>query len=174
MKIKIYIDFDGVIQDTWDIIYQNYMTQYSTKKIDDKILKKSMLDLGWNVILENSKEINGSYEKIHYLMKNYQVFILTKVNSIEEQKAKTLFLNNKNIFNVIFVPYDSSKSDFVKPFGSILVDDVIYNLEEWEQKGGIPVLFNEHMKNEDSYGNKSNKFIIIDDLLKICDIIKNR
>ena len=27
------------------------------------------------------------------------------------------------------------------------------------------------MKNEDSYGNKSNKFIIIDDLLKICDIM---
>lgn len=174
MKIKIYIDFDGVILNTWDIIYQNYTTQYYTEEIDEENLKKSMLDLGWDVILENSEEINNSFKKIHCLMKNYQVFILTKVNSLEEQKAKTLFLKNKNIFNVIFVPYNSSKSDFVKPFGSILVDDVIYNLEEWEQKGGISILFNEHMINEDSYGNKSNKFIIIDDLLKICDIIKNR
>lgn len=133
-----------------------------------------MLDFGWDVILENSEEINNSFKKIHHLMKNYQIFILTKVNSEEEQKAKELFLKKKNIFNVIFVPYNSLKSDFVKPVGSILIDDVIHNLEEWEQNGGISILFNEHMKNEDSYGNKSNKFIIIDDLLKICDIIKNR
>lgn len=133
-----------------------------------------MLELGWDVILKNSEEINNSFEKIYYLMKKYQIFILTKVNSIEEQKAKALFLKKKKIFNVIFVPYNSSKSDFVKPFGSILIDDVIYNLEEWEQNGGISILFNKYMKNEDSYGNKSNKFIIIDDLLKICDIIKNR
>lgn len=133
-----------------------------------------MLELGWDVILKNSEEINNSFEKIHYLMKKYQIFILTKVNSIEEQKAKALFLKKRKIFNVIFVPYNSSKSDFVKPFGSILIDDVIYNLEEWEQNGGISILFNKYMKNKDSYGNKSNKFIIIDDLLKICDIIKNR
>ena len=69
-KIKIYIDFDGVIQDTWDIIYQNYITQYCTEKIDDENLKKSMLELGWDVILKNSEEINNSFEKIHYLMKN--------------------------------------------------------------------------------------------------------
>ena len=174
MKIKIYIDFDGVIQDTWNNIFQNYKTQYHTSVIDESNLRKSMLDLGWDFILENSKEINDSYEKIHYLMKKYQIFILTKVNSIEEQKAKALFLKKKKIFNVIFVPYNSSKSDFVKPFGSILIDDVIYNLEEWERNGGISILFNQYMKNEDSYGNKSNKFIIIDDLLKICDIIKNR
>lgn len=174
MKIKIYIDFDGVIQDTWNNIFQNYKTQYHTSVIDESNLRKSMLDLGWDFILENSKEINDSYEKIHYLMKKYQIFILTKVNSIEEQNAKTLFLKSRNIFNVIFVPYNTSKSDFVNPSGSILIDDVISNLEEWEQKGGISVLFNKHMKNEDSYGNKSNKFIIIDDLLKICDIIKNR
>ena len=133
-----------------------------------------MFDLGWDVILENSEEINNSFKKIHCLMKDYQIFILTKVNSDEEQKAKALFLKKKKIFNVIFVPYNSLKSDVVKPFGSILIDDVIYNLEEWEQNGGISILFNEYMKNEDSYGNKSSKFIIIDDLLKICDIIKNR
>ena len=133
-----------------------------------------MLDLGWDVILENSEEINNSYKKIHQLMINYNVYVLTKVNSIEEEETKKSFLKQQNIVNVICVPYNSSKTDFVKPFGSILIDDVIHNLEEWEQNGGISILFNEHMKNEDSYGNKSNKFIIIDDLLKICDIIKNR
>jgi len=133
-----------------------------------------MLDLGWDVILENSEEINNSFKKIHQLMINYNVYVLTKVNSIEEEETKKSFLKQQNIVNVICVPYNSSKTDFVKPFGSILIDDVIHNLEEWEQNGGISILFNEYMKNEDSYGNKSNKFIIIDDLLKICDIIKNR
>lgn len=133
-----------------------------------------MLDLGWNFILENSRIINNSYQKIHYLMTKYEVFILTKVNSIEEQKAKTLFLKKQNILNIICVPYSFSKCDLVNPSGSILIDDVIYNLEEWKRGGGIPILFNENMKNVDCYENKSDEFIIIDDLLKICDIINNR
>lgn len=83
-------------------------------------------------------------------------------------------MKKHNIVNVICVPYNSSKTDFVNPNGNILIDDDIYNLEEWKQNGGIPILFNKHMKNIDSYGNKSDKFIIIDDLFKICDIIKNR
>ena len=57
-----------------------------------------MLDLGWDVILENSEEINNSFKKIHCLMKDYQIFILTKVNSDEEQKAKELFLKKKKNF----------------------------------------------------------------------------
>lgn len=133
-----------------------------------------MLNLGWDVILENSEEINHSFKKIYYLMKKYQVFILTKVNSVEEKNAKEIFLKNKNIFDVIFVPYSSSKNDFVDPYNCILIDDDIHNLEEWEYKGGISILFNKHMENIDSYGNKSNNYIIIDDLLKICDIIKCR
>lgn len=67
-----------------------------------------------------------------------------------------------------------SKTDFVNPNSNILIDDDICNLEEWEQNGGISILFNKYMKNIDCYGNKSDKFIIIDDLLKICDIIENR
>ncbi|MGM9834390.1 MAG: hypothetical protein ACI31M_01240 [Bacilli bacterium] len=55
-----------------------------------------------------------------------------------------------------------------------MIDDVIYNLEEWKKKGGVSILFNKYMKNIDSYGNKSNDFIIVDDLLKIRDIINNR
>lgn len=174
MKIKIYIDFDGVIQETWDIIFQNYQSRYNTNIINDNDLKQSMLDFGWNNILDKSKEINNSYKKIYQLMNKYQVYVLTKVNSVEEQKAKTIFLNKRNIFNIIFVPYNSSKTDFVDSNNCILIDDDIYNLVEWKQNGGVSILFNKYMENIDSYGNKSDNFIIIDDLLKICDIIENR
>ena len=80
MKIKIYIDFDGVIQDTWNIIFHNYKKKYHTNVIDETNLKKSMLDLGWNFILENSKEINGSFEKIYYLfVSNYVYWIFYNI-----------------------------------------------------------------------------------------------
>ena len=41
MTIKIYIDFDGVIQDTWSIIYQNYKAQFHTNEIIESDLKKA-------------------------------------------------------------------------------------------------------------------------------------
>lgn len=74
MKIRIYIDFDGVIQDTWSIIYQNCKTQFHTDEIIEEDIKKSMFDLGWDFILNNSKEINNSFEKIYQLM--FKVYYL--------------------------------------------------------------------------------------------------
>ncbi len=47
----------------------------------------------------------------------------------------------------------------------------IKNLEEWEQYGGIAIFFNKDLNNYDSYGNNNDRFIIINDLLKIYDII---
>lgn len=133
-----------------------------------------MLDLGWDIILEKSKEINNSIQKIHYLMSKYNVSILTKVNSKSEQEAKEKFLNKRNIYNIIFVPYNLSKADYVNAFNCILIDDDINNLDEWSLHGGLSILYNKDLKNIDSYGNMTNKYVIIDDLLKICDIIKNR
>ncbi|MGM9881749.1 MAG: hypothetical protein ACI31S_02770 [Bacilli bacterium] len=95
------------------------------------------------------------------------------MKEVEEQKAKTIFLNKRNIFNIIFVPYNYSKTNFVDSNNYILIDDDIYNLEEWKQNGGVSILFNKHMENLDSYGNKSDNFIIVDDLSKIWDIIDN-
>ena len=61
---KIYIDFDGVILDTWDLIFKKYCEIYNTTNIKDNDIKKIMLNIGWNFILENSKEINHSLENI--------------------------------------------------------------------------------------------------------------
>lgn len=174
MKIKIYIDFDGVILDTWSVIFEYYQSKYKTAIIDDNVLKQCMLDIGWNNILNQSVEINDSLDKIKKLKKFFQICILTKVNSKEEQVFKEKFLRKNNIYDAIFVPYNLSKTDYVVSSGCILIDDDVCNLEDWKNHDGISVLFNKHMKNIDSYGVRSDKFIIIDDLLKIYDIIKNR
>lgn len=168
---KIYIDFDGVILDTWEVIFKKYYEEFNTTDIKEDNIKKIMLTIGWNYILENSKEINYSLEKIKRISKTHDTCILTKINSKQEQDAKTNFLLENKIKKMCFVPYTSSKTQYVDPHNNILIDDDIKNLEEWEQHGGIAIFFNKDLNNYDSYGNKNNKFVIINDLLKIYGII---
>lgn len=168
---KIYIDFDGVILDTWEVIFKKYYEKFNTTDIKEDNIKNIMLTIGWNYILENSKEINYSLEKIKRISKTHDIYILTKINSKQEQDAKTSFLLENKIKKMCFVPYTSSKTQYVNPYNNILIDDDIKNLEEWEEHGGIAIFFNKHLNNYDSYGNKNNKFAIINDLLKIYDII---
>lgn len=168
---KIYLDFDGVILDTWEVIFKKYYEVFNTTDIKEDNIKKIMLTIGWNYILKNSKEINYSLEKIKRISKTYDICILTKVNSKQEQVAKTNFLLKNKIKKMCFVPYTSSKAQYVDPHNNILIDDDIKNLEEWSQRGGIAIFFNKNLNNYDSFGNKNIKFVIINDLLKIYDII---
>ena len=78
---------------------------------------------------------------------------------------------NGYIEKMCFVPYASSKTQYADPQNNILIDDDLKNLEEWEQQGGNSIFFNKDLLNYDSYGNKNNKFTIINDLLQIYVII---
>ena len=169
---KLYIDFDGVILDTWELIFKKYYEQYNTADISEKRIKKLMLNIGWDYILNNSKEINESIKKIKRLDQKYDICILTKVNSTEEKTEKAIFLQKVGIKNMIFVPYEESKTKYAVTHNNILIDDDLKNLKEWEENGGISIYFNKNLKIFDSYGNKNNKFIIINDLSKIYDIIQ--
>lgn len=168
---KVYIDFDGVILDTWEIISKEYYNKFESTDISEDNIKKLMIDIGWNNILKNSKEINYSIEKIKQISKIYDICILSKINSINEEKEKSKFLLNNEIKEMCFVPYASSKTQYVDPQDNILIDDDIKNLEEWEQHGGKAIFFNKDLNNHDSYGNINDKFVIINDLLRIYDII---
>lgn len=70
MKSKIYIDFDGVILDTWEVIFKKYYEKFNTTEIYEDKIKKLMLIIGWDYILDNSKEINCSLKKLKRLVKN--------------------------------------------------------------------------------------------------------
>lgn len=168
---KIYIDFDGVILDTWKVILKEYYNQFKSTNIHENKIKELMLNIGWDNILNSSKEINDSIKKIKQMSKIYNICILSKINSQQEIISKTNFLLQKQIDKMCFVPYNHSKTQYVDPHNNILIDDDIKNLEEWEQHGGKAIFFNKDLKNYDSYGNINNKFIIINDLLKIYDII---
>lgn len=169
--IKIYIDFDGVILDTWAVITKEYYKKFEGPSIDQCEIKKTMLDIGWEKIIKNSREINESINKIKLLSETYDICILSKINSVNEKEEKTKFLLNNTIKDMCFVPYESSKTQYVDVRNNILIDDDIVNLEEWSKQGGRSIFFNEDLNSFDSYGNKNDNFIIINDLLKIYDII---
>ena len=57
-----------------------------------------------------------------------------------------------------------SKSDIVDPKGNILIDDKLYNLDEWVKKGGIGIFFNKDNLDFDVRGNKNIKYRKISNL----------
>ena len=172
--IKIYIDFDGVIMDTWNVITDEYYNQYGDLNFTNERIKQIMLDIGWNNIILKSKEINNSIKKIIDLSKKYDICILSKINSECEKEEKRKFLLKHNISNMEFVWYEDTKSKYVKSSEDILVDDTIKNLDEWNEYGGVSIFFNKDLNNYDEYGNINNNYIILDDLSKIYDIIESR
>ncbi len=171
---KIYIDFDGVLLDTWEYILKKYYDIYNTKEIIDSNLRKLMIDIGWDKIIKNSNEINDNIKKLKLLSKKYYICVLSKINSSIEEQIKRKFLLNNGIVNMCFVPYDHPKSRYAVSKENILIDDDIKNLDDWSEHGGKSIFFNKNLNNVDSYGNLNDNYLIINDLLNIHDIIKDR
>lgn len=139
--VKIYVDFDGVILDTWNVIFKEYIKLYNTDILEEDKLKSLMLNIGWGNILLNSRQINDSIKKIKDISKVYEVYILTKINSQKEKNAKKEFLLKYNINNFYFVPYEHSKIQYVNAENNILIDDDINNLDDWNLHGGVNQYF---------------------------------
>lgn len=139
--VKIYVDFDGVILDTWNVIFKEYIKLYNTDILEEDKLKSLMLNIGWGNILLNSRQINDSIKKTKDISKVYEVYILTKINSQKEKNAKKEFLLKYNINNFYFVPYEHSKIQYVNAENNILIDDDINNLDDWNLHGGVNQYF---------------------------------
>jgi len=169
--LKIYVDFDGVILDTWDIIYPEYCRVCQQTEIDDRLIDV-MLSIGWKKILEESKVIKNNIQKVKDLAKDYDVCVLSKINSSEEEQEKEKFLKKNGIQKMCFVPYAHSKANYVDPTHAILIDDTIENLDEWDGKGGISIYFQQKSKDSDNFDIKNSKYLTINDLLEIYDMIK--
>ncbi len=152
---KAELEQAGIYIDTINGIYGGYVYSH-----------KNNYDVQFSI-----KDVN-CIEKIKQLNKKQNVCVLSKVNSEEEEKAKREYLLENGINAMCFVPYISSKTQFVEVKGNILIDDDLKNLNDWQNRGGIPIFFNENLDNYDSYGKKNDKYLITNDLLKIYDLIK--
>lgn len=159
---KLYLDCDGVILDTINMTYKmlrdKNITEYSE-------IEEFYRNVNWDVLIIESGEIDNSIDKIKKLINYFDVEILTHVNSEGEVIAKLNYFNKVlPEVNVITVPKEIKKADFMSPNGAILVDDYLPNLEYWYEKGGIPIKFSD--------SGKDCKYEVITDLLDLLKIYK--
>lgn len=151
--MKIYIDFDGVIMNTNKSI---------TKLLDvNKVNRtnfgetvKFLTTLNWEEILNESNEINNAFHYLKEINNKLDVAILTHVSSEKEIKLKKqIILDNVGNLELIPVPREIDKCNYVDPKDSILIDDYSKNLELWEASGGVGIKFSnkEHHKFKSLY-----------------------
>ena len=154
--MRKYIDFDGVIKDTYLPLFEDYIVKKKNGEyVNDMehVIKKD-----WIYVLKNSPIINNAIEIINSLS---NVSICTRIYSLEnEGVAKVKDLRNLGVkCDIILVPYQLKKSDIVCAENAVLVDDAIFNLEEWEQANGIPIFFDTYGTNTDGWGIENKKYI---------------
>ena len=166
-----YIDFDGVILDTEDLLFYEWRRNPNHHYLpeEDKVLYVKNSD--WRYIINNSPIINDSI----YLLKNMDSSnsaILTKIHSMREGCEKIIYLREHGIQqNVILVPYPAEKIDVVRPKKEdILIDDNLRNLSDWHSLGGYPMFFDRDNTNTDSWGiynsNGYQRVRKIDEIIK--------
>lgn len=161
-KIKLYLDFDGVILDTIRISY-NMLDKLNLQNYDE--IQEFYKNLDWVYLLKVSPVLNDSINCIKKLLKSnkYDISILTHVNSEAEAMEKIKFIDKElKGLEVIPCPKQIDKCNHVNPINCILVDDFIGNLDKWKEKGGIAVKYSDN--------NKENNFITITKLDQLLDI----
>ena len=153
MKIKLYLDFDGVILDTTNTLEKMMINRgLGIDAWSDPDDEHFFFDLNWKEIIEKSKPINDSIINIQKIIDSnlYDVSVLTHVNSDEEGKDKQRYLNQyfENL-KVIPVLYPTPKCEVVDCKNAILVDDYTGNLAVWKENGGISIKFSVKQKQYD-------------------------
>ena len=137
-----YIDFDGVILDTEELLFEKWRKNPDRFKLPEEVKIEYIKKANWEYIIRNSEIINDS---IYFLKETNpdKSFILTKVHSLKnEGQAKVKYLREQGIKqSIILVPYTMKKTDVVEARGNTLIDDSLRNLSEWENNGGYPIFF---------------------------------
>lgn len=153
-----YIDFDGVILDTDEIIFAEWRKNIKKQELteDDKI--EYIKNANWEEALKKSAIINNSISILKN-MDTENTTILTKIHSSDnEGYQKVKFLREQGVKqNIIVVPHRLKKTDVVNPKDNILIDDSLKNLTEWYESGGYPMFFDKKKNNIDTWGQYNDK-----------------
>lgn len=154
----LYIDFDGVILDTGPLLFYEWEQIPNHRFLPEAEKVKYIERADWKSILKESLVVNDSINILKQ-MDPTKSFILTKIHSYEnEGLAKIEWARENDIKQqVILVPYGSRKCDIVDARGNILVDDSLFNLDEWEASGGSGVFFDIDDDNIDSWQQPNTK-----------------
>ncbi len=154
----LYIDFDGVILDTEELLFKKWRQNPDRHSLPEIEKIKYIQAQDWEYILNNSSIVNDS---VYYLkqMDPNESAILTKVHSLEnEGAAKVKWIRDQGIKqDIILVPHMLKKTDMVDATGNTLIDDSIRNLSEWEANQGYPLFFDIDNDGLDSWHQPNDK-----------------
>lgn len=165
-KIKLYLDFDGVILDTMNVTIK--MMEDLNIPDDQEIIREFYKNIDWYKLLRSTPEINDSFNNINLLLNSglYDIEILTHVNSKEEGIEKINYLSNiLPSVNVIPTPIEIAKCNMVNPINSVLVDDYSKNLILWKDEDGIPIKFSNEIDSRFITINNLNKLLELHEIL---------
>lgn len=167
-KIDLYLDFDGVIWDSWPMFY-DFLNSNSNQEEINNYFK----NLDWEKILNESNPLKNSIKAIEALNKSglYNIHVLTNCNSEKEawiKKQKLIDLGCKIDFIPVF--NRKQKAFIVNPYNSILVDDYSLNLYPFEEQGGVGIKFRKSLKDNQDYIKINNLM----DLINIYPEIRNK
>ncbi len=154
--VKKYIDFDGVIKDTYMPLFEDYLYLKSIGYDVDDLTH--VINKNWSHVLDNSPIMNDAIGIINSLDNAY---VCTRIHSLEnEGVAKVKDLRRLGLkCDIILVPYLLKKTDMVSAKGNILVDDAVFNLDEWREAGGIPIFFDNRGTNKDGFGVENKNYV---------------
>ncbi len=135
------IDVDGVCIDTEQRLMQ---LSYAP------LFHNSLRTMDWKQHIYRSKQVRGSLDILREIQgKLHRIALLTQNCCREEEECKIDFFRKEKIdLPIISVPPGYRKSSVVPPCffngNVVLVDDRIYNVNNWIEDGGIGVLFTDN------------------------------
>ena len=152
----LYIDFDGVILDTEELLFEDWRRIPDHKNLSEEAKIKYMKSQDWEYILKNSPVINDAVYYLNHMDPSKSI-ILTKIHSLENEGAeKVKWKQQQGIKQtMILVPYNVRKCDVVEAADNYLIDDALFNLNEWLDLGGIPIFFDKDDDGYDTWGKQN-------------------
>ncbi len=164
---NLYIDFDGVVLDTIDVLYKEMeeLKEHGVELETDEEKKNFFMHYNWGKLLNDNLIINDSINCIQKIIDSdkFNINILTHVISLNEAVEKINYIRKHfQDITIIPVPKQISKTKMIHTKDSILVDDYAGNLREWEKEGGIPVRF--------SKKRNGKGFLVVDKLDQLIDM----
>ena len=139
MNLEYLIDFDGVILDSQS---RFEVDMKGNTNFDDWLNYLSSIE--WYHFLRECNEIDGSLSTLQELQKYKKLrAIITAIHSFEEGRQKLIYLRDNHIeVPVLYVLPEQKKSDiFIPKRNTVLVDDKLNNCIDWNNSGGVSLLF---------------------------------
>lgn len=139
----VYVDMDGVVAD----FVKGYKDSFMRDAYNDDPFTINQNCMTVPNFFRQLPMVDRGKELVNELNKNYQVvFLTTPMQGMTECKRDKLEWIKKYFGDQHTVIFSDNKADYVIDEKSILIDDMKYNLDPWNEAGGTAISFNQKIQ----------------------------